>query len=205
MPKVYSDYTNYLHRPMAYGDYTNYYHRQGLKPGDISRKLKQEGIKATGRGIAQFLAKCIKLGSVARKPGSGRPSKATAAVRTWATRGNVKTQRKYVTEPTVQRNGTERRTERNVPWNEPFLGKRCRRATQTERTVFRTIFRREPYLSFMQYQQIRSGLSDPFQGTLHPHLDYVMRGVKRRLAQLGIRARTRLPITPSLLYRLKGM
>ena len=70
----------------AYSDYTNYYHRQGLKPGDISRKLKQEGIKATGRGIAKFLAKFVESGSVARKPGSGRPSKATAAVRTWVAR-----------------------------------------------------------------------------------------------------------------------
>ena len=80
MPKAYSDYTNYLHRltayggytnyyhrPMAYGGYTHYYHRQGLEPGDISRKLKQEGIKATGRGIGKFLAKCIESGSVARK------------------------------------------------------------------------------------------------------------------------------------------
>ena len=123
MPKAYSDYTNYYHRPTAYSDYTNYYHHQGLKPGDISRKLKQEGIKATGRGIAKFLAKFIESGSVARKPGSGRPSKATAAVRSWATRGNVMTQRKYETKPTVQRNGTEHRTKRNVPWNE------------TERTV----------------------------------------------------------------------
>ena len=82
---AYSDYTNYYHRPTAYGDYTNYYHRQGLKPGDISRKLKQEGIKKTGQGIAKFLAKCIDSGSVARKPGSGRPSKATAAVQTLAT------------------------------------------------------------------------------------------------------------------------
>ena len=62
---------------------------------------------ATRRGIANFLAKFIELGSVARKPGSGRPSKATAAVRTWATRGNVMTQQKYETEPTVERNGTD--------------------------------------------------------------------------------------------------
>ena len=91
--------------PKAYSDYTNYYHCQGLKPGDISRKLKQEGIKATGRGIAKYLAKFIESGSVARKPGSGRPSKATAAVRTWvrATRGNVVTQRKYKTERNVER------------------------------------------------------------------------------------------------------
>ena len=38
----------------------------------------------------------------------------------------------------VQWNGTERFT--------PFLGKRCRRATQTDRTIFRTFFRRVPYV-----------------------------------------------------------
>ena len=43
-----------------------------VKPGDISRKLQQEGIKATGRGIAKFLAKFIELASVARKPWSVR-------------------------------------------------------------------------------------------------------------------------------------
>ena len=42
------------------------------------------------------------------------------------------------TKRTVERNGTDRFT--------PFLGKRYRRATQTERTVFRTFFRRVPYL-----------------------------------------------------------
>ena len=41
-----------------------------VKPGDISRKLQQEGIKATGRGIAKFLATFIELASVARKPWS---------------------------------------------------------------------------------------------------------------------------------------
>ena len=104
----YSDYTNYLHRLTEYSDYTNYYHHQGLKPGNISQKLKQEGIKATGRGIAMFLANFIESGSVARKPSSGRLSKATAAVQTWATRGNVMTQRIYEMEPTVQWNETER-------------------------------------------------------------------------------------------------
>ena len=70
-----------------------YHHRQGLKPGDISRKLQQEGIKATRRGIAKFLAKFIKSGSVARKTGSGRPSKRNGPC-----------------------NGTDRATE----WNGPF-------------------------------------------------------------------------------------
>ena len=42
----------------------------------------------------------------------------------------------------MQRNETDRGTKRNGP----FLGKRCRRATQTERTVFRTFFKRVPYM-----------------------------------------------------------
>ena len=36
---------------------------------------------ASRRGIAKFLEKFIESASVARKPGSGRPSKATAEVR----------------------------------------------------------------------------------------------------------------------------
>ena len=148
---VYSGYTNYYHRLTAYSDYTDYYNCQGLKPGDISRKLKQEGIKATGRGIAKFLANFIESGSVARKPGIGRPSKAAAAVRTWATRGNVMTQQKYDAEPTVQRNGTERTVERNgTDRFTPFLGKRCRCATQTKRTVFRTFFFNAYLMSLVQ-------------------------------------------------------
>ena len=109
-------------------------------------------IKVMLKGIARFFAKFIESGSVARNPGSGRPSKATTAVRTWAraTRGNLMTQRKYETELTVQRNGTERRTERNTVERNgtdrftPFLEKRSCRATQTERTVFRPIFLRIP-------------------------------------------------------------
>ena len=47
-------------------------------------------------------------------------------------------------ERTVERNGTYRGTKRER--FTPFLGKRSRRATQTERTVFRTIFRRVAYM-----------------------------------------------------------
>ena len=50
-----------------------YHHPQGLEPGDILQKLQQEGIKATGLGIAKFLAKFIESASVARKPWNGRP------------------------------------------------------------------------------------------------------------------------------------
>ena len=44
------------------------------------------------------------------------------------------------TEQTMQRNETNRFM--------PFLGKRCRRATQTERTVFREKIRHVPYVDF---------------------------------------------------------
>ena len=71
MPKPYSDYTKHL---------VVYHHRQGLKPGDISQILQKEGIMASRRRIAKFVAKCIESGSVARKPGSWRPSKVTAVV-----------------------------------------------------------------------------------------------------------------------------
>ena len=45
-----------------------------------------------------------------------------------------------------RQNGTERTVERNGPDRfTPLLGKRSRHATQKERTVFRTFFRRVPY------------------------------------------------------------
>ena len=65
MPKPYSEYTKQL---------VVYHHFQGLKLGDISLILQEEGIMASRRGIGKFLAKFIESGSVARKPGSGRPS-----------------------------------------------------------------------------------------------------------------------------------
>ena len=50
-----------------------------------------------------------------------------------------------------RRNGTDHAMERKGPCNRtdrftPFLGKRCHRATQMEWTVFRTFFRRVPYI-----------------------------------------------------------
>ena len=70
MPKPYSEYTKQL---------IVYHHRQGLKPGDILQILQEEGIMASRRGIAKFFAKCIESGPVARKPRSGRPSKANSS------------------------------------------------------------------------------------------------------------------------------
>ena len=106
--------------------------RHSLKPGNISRKLQKEGIKASGRGIAKFLAKFIESASVARKPGSGRPSKRNGRCNEMD-RGTD-----GATKWTMERKETDRFT--------PFLGKRCHHATQTDRTVFRTFFRRVPYM-----------------------------------------------------------
>ena len=58
MPKPYSEYMKQL---------VVYHHRQGLKSGDISRILQEEGIMASRRGIAKFLGKFIEAGSVAPK------------------------------------------------------------------------------------------------------------------------------------------
>ena len=70
---------------MPYSEYTKqmvaYHYRHGLKPGDISRILQEEGIMTSRRGTAKCLAEFIKSGSVVRKLGSRRPSKATAEVR----------------------------------------------------------------------------------------------------------------------------
>ena len=59
------------------------------------------------------------------------------------------------------------------------------------------------YLSGVRFHQIRKGYPDPFQGVSLPRLNYVMKGIKRRQASMGVAARTRLAITPSLLRKLK--
>ena len=58
-----------------------HYHFQGYKPSAISRNLRAENLTASKRGIAKFLKKYEETGSIARRPGSGRPSKVTAAVK----------------------------------------------------------------------------------------------------------------------------
>ena len=72
---------------MAYSKYTKqrivFHHSQGLKPGEISRILAKEGITAGRRGITKFLVNYRASGSIARKPGSGRPTKVTAEVRAY--------------------------------------------------------------------------------------------------------------------------
>ena len=58
------------------------------------------------------------------------------------------------------------------------------------------------YLSGVRFLHIRSGFPDPFTSHL-PRLGYTLKGVKRVEAERGGGQRTRLPITPPLLRRLK--
>ena len=68
--------------------YTNYkkqrilhFHFQGLRPPNIQKHLLEEGMKASRRGIAKFIHRFQKTGTIARKPGSGRPTKITAEIK----------------------------------------------------------------------------------------------------------------------------
>ena len=59
------------------------------------------------------------------------------------------------------------------------------------------------YLSAVRHMQIMMGLGDPFNQPT-PRLEYVLRGIKSDQAQKGRGGtRTRLPITPQLLKRMK--
>ena len=73
--------------------------------GRYIAKIAAGGIKATGRGFANFLVKYV--------------------YRVWVGRKEALEWKTVETELTVQRNGANRATERNGPWNE------------TERTVLR--------------------------------------------------------------------
>ena len=88
-------------------------------------------------------------------PPGPRTGRYIAKIAVGGNQGNRASQGRSQGSPGVEdrRNGTDRATERSGPWNgtdhfTSFLGKRCRRATQTERTVFRTFFRRVPYVHF---------------------------------------------------------
>ena len=58
-----------------------YYSVQGFKAPTISRLLEEEGLHASQVGVAKFLKKFQQTGSIARRPGSGRPSKITAEIK----------------------------------------------------------------------------------------------------------------------------
>ena len=56
------------------------------------------------------------------------------------------------------------------------------------------------YLAAVRHAQIALGLGDPVMGRM-PHLQYVLKGARRSMA--GGTKRTRLPITPEILKRLR--
>ncbi len=54
---------------------------QGFKAYTIAKLLREEGMVASRRGIDKFLTRYRDTGTIARKPGSGRPSKITAEIK----------------------------------------------------------------------------------------------------------------------------
>jgi len=46
----------------------------------IDQELRKEGMKTTRQGICKFLKKYRNYGTIARRPGSGRPSKITPEI-----------------------------------------------------------------------------------------------------------------------------
>ncbi len=58
------------------------------------------------------------------------------------------------------------------------------------------------YLSGVRYSQIAAGYKDPFATPWH-RLEYVLKGIKRDQAEKGIKSKPRLPMTPTILRKLK--
>ena len=61
------------------------------------------------------------------------------------------------------------------------------------------------YLSGVRFLQIRSGYPNFFRGTHTPRLNYTLRGIKRVEAEQSGSQDSRLPITPSLLRRMRSV
>ena len=70
---------------MPYSEYLKrralLFHGKGLPPQAITDALAEEGLRATRQGIAKFLKRYARTGSLARAKGSGRPAKVTPAAR----------------------------------------------------------------------------------------------------------------------------
>ena len=58
------------------------------------------------------------------------------------------------------------------------------------------------YLSAIRFLHIAEGEADPFKPTL-PRLHYILQGIKRSEAQKQVEKRPRLPVSPSILRKLK--
>ena len=63
---------------MAYSEYTKktiiYHYERKLGVREITRVLRQEGIKVSKSGVCSFIKRFKERGNIARKAGSGRPS-----------------------------------------------------------------------------------------------------------------------------------
>ena len=70
---------------MVYSQYKKmrilYLSQEGYKPPTIASILDKEGMRSSRRGIAKFLKRYSAIGTIKRKPGSGRPSKVTEEVK----------------------------------------------------------------------------------------------------------------------------
>ena len=70
---------------MVYSSYKKerivFLYSQGFKPPTIRKILSEEGMFATREGIHKFLLNFTETGCLLRRPGSGRPSKITAAIK----------------------------------------------------------------------------------------------------------------------------
>ncbi len=58
------------------------------------------------------------------------------------------------------------------------------------------------YLSAVRYSQIAAGYKDLFATPWH-RLEYGLKGIKRDQAEKGIKSKPRLPMTPTILRKLK--
>ena len=71
---------------MVYSKYTKQrilqlYFRNYLRPSAITDRLKEESLSVSRQGILKFLKRYISRRTIARKPGSGRPSLVTMEVK----------------------------------------------------------------------------------------------------------------------------
>ena len=70
---------------MVFDEYTKkrilLYNGQGYRPSRIAALLHEEGLSGSSRGVAKFLARYKKTGSISRLPGSGRCSLVSEAVK----------------------------------------------------------------------------------------------------------------------------
>ena len=55
--------------------------QRGHNPPTVARMLQEEGMTSSRKGIANFLKRYRSTGTIARRPGSGRPSKVTEEVK----------------------------------------------------------------------------------------------------------------------------